>query len=252
VKIKQRLSVLAPLYSSVSGHGFGNLVGDALELAVYKCLLATHETNPQLTFLGQFALDAPKIGMRYKKTHPPKTLSGHATIKEFDFIQLGHVCGAIGIECKNYREWLYPHDSIIRDLILKSSSLHVLPLLIARRIQFSAKTNFLRPAGILFHESLFQYYPADQIELAERARDKRLLGFSDIDSSEQPRPFTLRFFRDALPKIVEPATTLWTTNREALVAYAREEISRQELYRAIGSPAAQPEAGEYDEHDEYW
>src|SRR5688572_14204170 len=38
VEIQERLNELAPLYAHVSGGGFGNHTGDALEIIVFKCL----------------------------------------------------------------------------------------------------------------------------------------------------------------------------------------------------------------------
>ena len=97
----------------------------------------------------------------------------------------------------------------------------------------------LGPAGILFHESLFQYYPADQQALADAVRNKKLLGFSDIDTSEEPHAITRSFLGQTVPTVIERTAERWAANRDALVAYAKLELDRKELYRAIGSPAAE-------------
>jgi hypothetical protein len=89
--VAKRLTELAPLYASVSGSGFGNLTGDALELIVYKCLDQVYEADPRYAFQGHFRLTEPKVGGRYRKTQPPKNIGSHSTAKEADFLQFGHV-----------------------------------------------------------------------------------------------------------------------------------------------------------------
>jgi hypothetical protein len=141
------------------------------------------------------------------------------------------------IECKNLREWIYPSNHHIKELILKSFSLDAVPLLIARRIHYTTLTNFLQPAGIIAHESFHQYYPSDHGELAARVRDKRSLGFSDVLATEEPHPRTTAFFLTTLPAIVDAMAERWFTNADALVAFAKEEINLPQLYTQIGSRA---------------
>jgi hypothetical protein len=235
--VAKRLTLLAPLYASVAGSGFGNLTGDALELIVYKCLDLVYEANPRYAFQGHFRLNEPKVGGRYRKTQPPKNIGRHSTSKEADFLQFGHGAGPLCIECKNYREWTYPHHKIIKELIIKATELHAIPILVARRIHYSTITNFLEPAGIIAHESYFQYFPADQAGLATKVKDKRSLGFTDVTASEDPQPRTLTFFNNNLPKIVDRMSVKWKENQDALLAYALDEINLAHLYTAIKSPA---------------
>lgn len=248
-EVQERLNALAPLYKSVSGDGFGNQTGDALEVVVFKTLDRVSKAKPRFSYLGQFQLDKPKNASgRYQKTHPPKTFAGHSTEKEFDFIQVGYDEGALGIECKNYREWLYPHHATIKELIIKAHQLNVLPVLIARRLHYTTKTNLLAPAGIIAHESYYQYYPADKAELAAQAKHKRSLGFTDVLATEEPQPRTIRFFEELLPPLVAPMAETWQCHREALVAYAREEINLAQLYTEIDSPAG----GKWVEAEEFY
>jgi hypothetical protein len=228
---------LAPLYASVSGSGFGNLSGDALEVVVFKCLNKIYETNPRFPYQGQFLLNEPKVGGRYRKIQPPKHVGSHSTGKEADFLQFGHNPGPLCIECKNYREWLYPHHQSVKDLIIKAAEMRTIPVLVARRIHYSTITNLLEPAGIIAHQSYFQYYPADQAALAVKAKDKRLLGFTDVLASEEPHARTSTFFETNLPKIVEPMSEKWRKNQDAVVAYALGDMNLAQLYTAIESPA---------------
>ena len=179
--VATRLDDLAPLYASVSGDGFGNHTGDALEIIVYKCLDKIQTDNPRYTYQGHFHLDAPKNEYgRYRKTQPPRHLGGRTTRKEADFLQFGHDIGTLCIECKNYREWLYPHHKTIRELIIKADELGAVPVLTHRRIHYTTRTNFLESAGIIAHESYYHYFPADKEQLAEKVKHKRSLGFTDV------------------------------------------------------------------------
>ncbi|MCP4308856.1 MAG: hypothetical protein GY788_29070 [bacterium] len=237
-KVRPKLDELAPLYASVSGDGFGNQTGDALEVVVYKCLDQIYSDNPRYTYQGHFHLDEPKNDQRrYRKTQPPKHIGTCTTEKEADFLQFGHDIGPLCIECKNYREWLYPHHEIIKDLIVKSAELGAVPVLIARRIHYTAISNLLEPAGIIAHETYYQYYPANEATLAERVRHKRSLGFTDVTATEEPHPRTTKFFTTLLPKIVDAMGTRWNKNRPALVDFAAGNINQAQLYTAIQSPA---------------
>ena len=174
---------------------------------------------------------------RFRKLQPPKHIGGRSSGSEADFFQFGHTFGPLCVECKNLSEWLYPHHHAVRELILKADDFGAIPVLVARRIHYTTRTNFLEPAGIIAHESYFQYYPSDKSELAAAARHKRSLGFTDVIATEEPHPRTLHFFTTILPKITEKMSTRWLANRSALVAYADNQINLAELYTAIGSPA---------------
>ena len=236
--VAARLDDLAPLYASISGDGFGNLIGDALEVIVFKCLDKINAADPRYTYQGHFKLDKPKNkNGRYRKIQPPKTIARKTTQKEADFIQFGHEVGPLCIECKNYREWLYPNHKIIRDLIITSAELGTIPVLIIRRIHYTARTNFLKPAGIIAHETYFQYYPSDQAELADKVKHRRSLGFTDVTATEEPHPRTVKFFNETLPNIVGFMAEHWEANKPALLRYAYEEINLAQLYTEIRSPA---------------
>jgi len=236
--IAERLSELAPLYASVSTGTFGNLTGDALEVIVYKSLAKVAAAKPRYAYQGHFLLDEPKDKHgRYRKVQPPKSVGALSTAKEADFLQFGHEEGPLCIECKNYREWIYPHHGVIKETVVKAYELGCLPVLVARRIHYTAMTNLLRPAGIMAHEALFQYYLADQVELAERVRDKTKLGFTDVLASEEPHPRTEKFFSHDLLHVVGAMAQAWSRNRDALYAYAKDQMNLAQLYSEIGSPA---------------
>lgn len=75
------------------------------------------------------------------------------------------------------------------------------------------------------------------MDLAERAKHKRSLGFTDVIATEDPHPRTVKFFNRILPKIVDYMGERWKANRSALVDYAVGDINLAQLYTAIDSPA---------------
>jgi hypothetical protein len=233
-----KLQKLAPLYAAITGGGFGNLSGDALEIAVFRCLDAAFDANPRHTYHGSFYLDKPKNKEgRFDKIKPPQNIGKYVTKKSPDFLQYGHAPGPLCIECKNYREWAYPRESYIKDLIVRASELNAIPVLIARRIQYATITNLLVPAGIIAHESYYQYYPSDKSALAESVRDKRSLGFTDVLASETPHARTLKFFLQDIPRVVDASAARWLANKPHLLDYATDKINLAQLYTAINSPA---------------
>ena len=230
-RVKEKLDVIAPIYDNINKDGFGNLVGDALEIVIFKCLLAVERERPRYTFQGTFDLTGPKNGQgRYNKTDPPKSIGNKTTNKQADFLQFGYDDGHLCIECKNYREWIYPHHQAIKDTIIKAYELGSIPLLVARRIHYSTFTNLLKPSGIIGHQSLFQYYPADQSDLAVKVKDKNGLGFTDVTAIEQPHRISLEFFLNNLSEVVGIAGPIWKTNRQLLYDYANNEVDLKSLY----------------------
>lgn len=236
-EVSEKLEKLAPLYHTVS-RTLSNVIGDALEIATFRALETTRDAHPRYHFDGHFYLDRPKNAHgRYHQRKAPKEMGARSTVYQPDFLQYGHDAGTICVECKNMREWLYPRRDQIKIHILRCSDLDVIPLFVARRIHYSTLTNFFEPAGIIAHESYFQYFPSDQIEVATRAKHKRSLGFSDIIATEAPDQRTIRFFRDELPGLVGPMARKWRQHKAALTEYAKGQINLAQLYTAIGSRA---------------
>ena len=60
IQFNAKLEKLLSIYLATHGGGFGNLVGDALELIVYKALSEQYAQQPRFPFLGHFDLQAPK------------------------------------------------------------------------------------------------------------------------------------------------------------------------------------------------
>ncbi len=243
-EVAERLKTLAPLYASVAQGEFRNRIGDALEIATQNAIQRLQERSPRHSFSGHFDLSAPLNRQgRVPKTEPPDNISGQKSAKLADFHLHGFDAGPLCIECKNYREWIYPASTILTDLIEKSVGLSATPLLIARRVHYSTISNLLVPAGILVHESYFQYYPP---ELAVRVREKSLLGFTDVTASYEPAARTVRFFTTELPKLVDGAAKRFASNRAALSDFVAGDLSLGQLYVAIGSPGARDDVPSHD------
>ncbi|MBA3862961.1 MAG: hypothetical protein C0517_03340 [Erythrobacter sp.] len=74
-------------------------------------------------------------------------------------------------------------------------------------------------------------------DIALRAKEKSLLGFSDIRASHEPDKRTARFFTDYLPGLLEEAAPLWAAARDSAYAYAKNQMNLAQLYTEIKSPA---------------
>ena len=234
-QINEKLNDIAPLYLAISQR-MSDKVGDALEVITYRALEEARKIMPRYHFDGSFLLDQPKTTAgRFVAKKCATLLHGKSTSRQPDFLQHGHDIGTVCIECKNRREWLYPQSDLIKHHILRCDELDVVPVFIFRRIHYSTITNFFFPAGIIAHESLYQYYPSDEIEIVAKAKHKRSLGFSDLTATEEPDQRTVKFFIEDLPKIVNPMATKWRTNRQALVDYANGRMNLSQLYNVIGS-----------------
>lgn len=235
-EINPRLNELAPIYAETLAAS--NHVGDALEVITEKAISSAFHGQQRFTYQGHFLLDEPrdKHG-RFKKFQPPKAIGPHSTLKEADFILFGFDQGPICVECKNYREWFYPHHGEIKSTIIKAYELGTIPVFVGRRIHYTTRENFFAPAGIIFHESFYQYYDPEHTELAAKAKEKSLLGFSDIRASHEPDTRTSKFFADYLPSLLETAAPRWAAARDSAYAYAKNEMNLAQLYTEIGSPA---------------
>lgn len=237
--VQAKLDEVAPLYARTTRGGFGNHVGDALEIHVFKSLQQLQSDRRRYSFQGSFDLThLPENTGRYRKTEPPQSVSGNYTQKRADFILHGFDSGPICIECKNLREWVYPNQGIVKELITKALELDLTPLLVARRIQYSALANLFEPAGIIAHETYNQFYMPHHADIADQVKKVRGLGFSDVRATLDPQPRTLKFFNELLPRIADNMAAKFRANRQALEDFAGGGINLAQLYNAIGSPAA--------------
>lgn len=221
-QLDPRLTLLNGLHVQTKRQNFIMRVGQALEIATYRALLE----QSQLTFFGGFAdLDDHDDSTLYRKVEPPSTISGKSTPsgKNLDFL-VQHESGVLaGLELKNVREWFYPDRAEVRELLLKCCALNIVPVLIARRIHFSTFA-LLNPCGVITHETYNQLYPLSDLTLAERSKDKDLLGYHDIRVGNIPDERLKLFVGTNLPNLIPKARILFDEMKDLLEEYATQRL----------------------------
>jgi hypothetical protein len=236
-------------------------VGQALEIAVVRALRAQTE----LVYFGDFIdLGVHEDSRLYRKEEPPASLSGRRIPgrKQLDFLVHNAAGIYAGIEVKNVREWFYPDRDEIRELLLKCCALDVVPVLIARRVQFSA-FSVLNPCGVILHQTFNQLYPNSTADLTVRLRDKHLLGFHDIRLIDGPDASSMhgrlaKFIGENLPQVLPEARAKFDEYKDLLSAYANEQYDYAEFAararrRQKGEPEDLPsiEPGDFDIPDDW-
>ena len=223
--LKKRLDEQLPIHQQYGK--IGSRVGQCLEIAIYRALLKQDE----LEYLGRFKnLDEHDDDQLYSKEEPPQFLSGRSLDGEerLDFLVRHQEAGWAAIEAKNVREWLYPDRDEIAELLHKAVTLDIIPVLIARRIQY-ATFKVLSPCGVLFHQTYTQLLPEADRDLAEKARDKNLLGYHDIRIGNQPDGRLLKFIGVNLPKILPEARDRFDDYKDLLGDFADGSMPYEEF-----------------------
>lgn len=223
--IKKRLAEQFPIHKQFGE--IGSRVGQCLEIAVYRALLEQDE----LEYLGSFKnLDEHDDSSLYKKEEPPQSLSGRSLEgdERLDFLIHHQEGGWAGIEAKNVREWLYPARREITDLLHKAVTLDIIPVLIGRRIAF-VTFKVLSTCGVLFHQTYTQLLPESNRDLAEKARDKNLLGYHDIRIGNQPDARLLKFIGTNLPKILLEARERFDDYKDLLRSFGNGSMPYDEF-----------------------
>jgi hypothetical protein len=196
--ITARLGEQLPVYQALKTDNIRKRIGQTLEIAIYRALLA-QTSFPD--YLGHFTdLDGHDDSLLYSKEEPSRSLRGR-TIggdRRLDFLVRHPTAGWAGIEAKNIREWLYPDRKEIFDLLSKCVALDVVPVLIARRIHFSTFI-VLNTCGAVIHQTYNQLLPTADAALAERAKHKQNLGYHDIRLSNLPDARLTSFIATHLP-----------------------------------------------------
>lgn len=201
--VRQRLDAQLHVYQRISRGSFSTRLGQTLEIAVHRALLA----QDGLQHFGAFTdLNQHDDSLPYSKEEPPRTLSGRRVPRNLslDFLVSttdGHYAG---LEVKNVREWFYPDRGEVKALLLKACALDVVPVLICRRYAY-VTFSVLNRCGLLLHQTFNQLYPMADEDLAASARDKRLLGYHDIRVGNTPDARLVRFVGTHLPKLIGPA-----------------------------------------------
>jgi len=241
--IKQRIAQLEPVHQSIRRGKFTKRVGQALEIAIYRALLA----QDTLESFGRFHdLENQDDSRLYRKEEPPSSI-GNREIpgqRRLDFLVRQDAGGWAGIEAKNLREWLYVDRLEIKDLLQKCLHLDAVPVLIGRRIPYVTR-RLLTPCGVILWETLRQHYPATEHELAAQAKDKNLLGFHDIVLGNDPSPSLMYFIAEILPQALPLARECFNEYRDLLHSYVFDDMPYDEFAARI----RRREAGENEDSD---
>ncbi len=201
-------------------------IGQTLEIAVYRAMLPQRSYN----YLGAY-LDLQNHDDKtlYSKEEPPSVLDGHSMgNRRFDFALSTSAAGWAGVEVKNKREWMYPGNKDIRELLAKAITVDAVPVLIARRIPF-VTFRLLSPCGLIIHQTYNQLLPQSESELAAKLRETTLLGYHDIRVGNYPDDRLKKFMVTNLPKVLPAARARFEEYRDLLDAYARGPMPYEEF-----------------------
>lgn len=255
--VERRLQKQLPIYSQINDQQFSSRIGQALEIAVFRAL------RPQSAFnyLGAFSdLDEHDDSTLYKKQEPPLFFTGKRIPSgPLDFILLSGPLGTAGVEVKNVRPWLYPDHPEVKNLLLKACTIGVVPVLIARRISYVAFSELFRPCGVIVHQTFNQLYPQSAADIAMLVKDKRLLGYHDVRTTNEPDLRLIKFITQNLPSVLPEAVRKFEAQKDILLAYAKGEMTYLEfhvelrmrlgIYRRPEEYIEEEYVEEFDEYD---
>jgi len=223
--VEQRLAEQLPVFLAFQHGDMGSRVGQCLEIAIYRALLR----QDALDHFGSFAnLDDHDDSRLYHKEEPPQSVSGFrlAGSQRLDFLVRHPEAGWAGVEAKNVREWLYPDREEIAELLGKAVAQNCVPILIGRRIPF-VTFKVLSACGVVFHQTYNQLYPSADRELAEQARDRRLLGYHDLRVGNEPGNRLLNFIGNNLPMILPAARQRFDEHVDLLEGFSSGAMDLQ-------------------------
>jgi hypothetical protein len=247
-RVQARLAELGPLWEAFTAC---RQTGQALEIAVFRAILEA----PAVTAFGGFHdLTAHGDDRLYAKEEV-KIFNGNSIgNRSLDFIVNadGIYCG---IEVKNIRPWLYPHDKEVIAALQKALKLGVVPVIIARRIPY-VTFRLLGTCGVVMHETYNQRMANADAALADRARHKDLLGYHDIRVGNLPDQRLTHFMTNNLAKVAKDAEAKLKAYDDLLSAFANEGMPYNEFAaRVRRRQLGQSEDNDWKEQEEerrYW
>lgn len=139
----------------------------------------------------------------------------------------------IGVEDKNYRDWIYPSRKEIKSLLQKCQKYGMLPVLVARKIHYTTRL-FFHYLGAVAFETHFQYFDPKYSSRLSEARHKDGLGFADIRFSEDPPQHLVNLFSNLLPKLAIGAWEKFQNNASLVSAYTSGELDYYHLIGELG------------------
>jgi hypothetical protein len=123
---------------------------------------------------------------------------------------------------------MYPHVPELLETLQKCLALDAVPVLIARRIPFVTFAIFSR-CGLIVHQTYNQLFPAADAQLADKIRDKMLLGYHDLRLGNQPDARLVKFVTKNLSSIVAKAREKFEDHKDLLEAYASRTMEYEEF-----------------------
>jgi hypothetical protein len=227
--IDARLALQLPIHDETNDPTTTNLIGQALEIAVFRALAS----QKSLTHLGGFSdLDSHGDDRQYTKEEN-LVINGSKIPGTLDFLVTGKFRGVAGIEVKNIRPWIYPNNKLVRELLLKCCIADLVPVLIARRISYVVRAEVFEPCGIIVHETYNQLYPESKRDLADKAKDKTLLGYHDIRIGNQPDARLNKFIHINLPKLLPKARRKFDRHKDLLQEFAASKLDYKTFWREL-------------------
>jgi hypothetical protein len=179
--------------------------------------------------LGAFPdLDEHDDSSLYQKEEPPSVISGRKCMGRLDFI-LSTTAGVFaGVEIKNVREWMYPDRQEVRDLLRKCTSLDIVPVLISRRIPY-VTFKLMNTCGVIVHQTYNQLFPSADVDLANKAKDKNLLGYHDIRVGNEPDARLQKFSALHLPDLINSHRPTFDKFKDLLASFSTGAMKYKEF-----------------------
>jgi len=216
--VEARLEKLIPIVEQFQRAS--QRTGQCLERAIYNALLKQNKMHHFGAFPDGQTPDRHGL---YRKVEPPPMISGRRLPgdQKVDFIVIHPTAGAAAIEAKNIREWLYPSKHLVLMLIRKAICLDCVPVLIARRVQFTTFRD-MSSRGVVFHETYNQLIDERDRAIADQAKDKSLLGYHDIRIGADPDDRLLKFIGTDLYNVLPQARENFERNKTWLKNYVSD------------------------------
>jgi hypothetical protein len=242
--VQRRLEEQLPVYQELNRRSLTLRLGQALEIATYKALLQSN-----LEFHGRFKDLADHDDSKlYAKEEPPQHIGRLALAgdQRLDFLVRHPEAKHLGVECKNVREWLYPDREEIAAALAKCITLDCVPVLIARRIPYVSFQLFTT-CGVILHQNYNQLFAVADTPIADKARDKRLLGYHDIRIGNEPNERLIKFITTNLPKVAPAARAKFDSYKDLLSSFA----FRMSSYDEFAARVRRRSQGENEDFDRF-
>jgi hypothetical protein len=243
--VDARYAAQLPIWQAIAKQELSMRVGQALEIATYRALLGL---PPAAIFFGRFVdLEAHDDATLYSKDEPPRHIGDRTTPgkKCLDFLVQHPTAGFLGIECKNVREWLYPQQAEVKELLLKCLALDCVPVMIARRIPY-VTFRLLWTCGCIMHQTFNQLFPKSAQQIADQARHKDLLGYHDIRTGNLPDARLTTFIQKNLLSVADEARQRFDEYKDLLSDYVSGELE----YMAFAARVRRREQGLNEDFDD--